>query len=268
VEKPFVIRWNIIGFAGGGAFFLSFLLGVFSNNLFATILLRAFLFGIVFALLGGGIAFILDRFIPQITGSTAGSAPAGMKGKNVDITLEGEGLERESDIEELGLDENGAGAKIDAYPRKAMSAQAAPPDVGEADVTFGQLSEPGLPSDGDQGEDTVLLDENALDQEAMPNDGDLITEQDVGAPLAQPGGGVVQTGEGKGGDDNDLDVLPDMSHFESSFSPVTSGGMVSDTETYDGFVSDSLKEKGLSEDPATYVKAVRTIIKRDEGKRK
>jgi hypothetical protein len=90
VEKPFVIRWNIIGFAGGGAFL--------------SVLLKAFLFGVIFALLGGGIAFLIERFIPEITGGEAAGADAGPAGK-VNIVLDEGGKDKEGDIEELRLDE-------------------------------------------------------------------------------------------------------------------------------------------------------------------
>jgi hypothetical protein len=49
---------------------------------------------------------------------------------------------------------------------------------------------------------------------------------------------------------------------------VTSAGTVSDSDTFETFGTDSLKKNDLDKDPDTYVKAVRTIIKRDEGKKK
>ena len=67
--------------------------------------------------------------------------------------------------------------------------------------------------------------------------------------------------------EGDLDVLPDMSSFESSFSPVTSSGMVTDTDSFENFGTDSLKKSDMDQDPESYVKAVRTILKRDEGKK-
>ena len=262
--KPFVIRWNIIGFAGGGAFFLSFLLGVLSSNPFLIILIRALVFGVVFALLGGGAAFVLERFVPQLSGGDGGSVEKESSGKNVDIMLSGESAEDGQDVEELSMEENGGGGEADgeAAAISGTASYAEEPDAaymgdeGETTLTSGAVG-----VENDDGEASLLDEQGADDQQVPDRTGPTgkLPRQSEAAAVSAPE---------KGRGDEDLDVLPDMSHFESSFAPVTSAGMVSDNQTYESFGSDSLKEKGVDEDPATLVKAVRTIIRRDEGKRK
>ncbi|RPJ07975.1 MAG: hypothetical protein EHM28_05570 [Spirochaetaceae bacterium] len=63
--------------------------------------------------------------------------------------------------------------------------------------------------------------------------------------------------------DEDVDVLPDMSAFESSFSVPDTG----DNESgyaFDQFSPGKLGDTGIDKDPEILTKAVRTIIKRDE----
>jgi hypothetical protein len=274
VKKPFVIRWNIIGFAGGGAFFLSFLLGIFSGNPILTILLRAFLFGVVFALLGGGAAFLLERLIPQLTGGSGGTREREPPGKNIDIMLAGEEPEEERDVEELAMeDADGQSGIADELTEPSMRSRSAlfeeEPASEKAEGAAKVPSAFALQNADDEGSEATLLDEKDDDNGEELEETDVIGRPARRGAAASTGDAIEETaGSEKSGEGTDLDVLPDMSHFESSFAPVTSTGMVNDTETYDSFGSDSLKEKGVNEDPATLVKAVRTVIRRDEGKRK
>jgi hypothetical protein len=64
--------------------------------------------------------------------------------------------------------------------------------------------------------------------------------------------------------DGDLDVLPDMGSFESSFSQVSGTKGTSSGVSFDTLSSGTLNEKNQEHDPSSYAKAVRTIIKREE----
>jgi hypothetical protein len=264
LKNAFGIRWNIVGFAGGGAFVLSFLLGVFSGNPFLTILLRALLFGVIFALLGGGIALLFDRFIPQLTGAAEEAAAPGRKSdqpSNINIVLDEENPLKESELEELSLEdaEEGEGRTGRAVGSTRAADEAEPLEDGAV------LEESG--DDEYAAEPAASGSKTAFGRAAgEAGNGELATSATV--PRTPAAGGDVSTAEEKSLAEGDLDVLPDMSSFESSFSPVTSGGMVSDTDSFESFGTDSLKKGDLDKDPDTYVKAVRTIMKRDEGKNK
>ncbi len=278
MDKAFTIRWNIVGFAGGGAFVLSFLLGILSGNPFLTILLRAFLFGVVFALLGGGAALLVDRFIPQAAGgedSPPGGGQRVPRGSNVDIVLDEGTPVGEDQIEELTLDEaepaGGAAESEDGYDVSAAASFA-----GVDDDSLGSLDDES--PDSSAGEDfaaePVPPERSAARSGSGAADG-LKTREEENNPAARngiqekPAGGPPDAIErDKNLAEGDLDVLPDMSSFESSFSPVTSSGTVTDTDSFESFGTDSLKRSGMDQDPETYVQAVRTILKRDEGKTK
>ncbi|MBN2354342.1 MAG: hypothetical protein JXD23_17360 [Spirochaetales bacterium] len=277
MDKAFTVRWNIIGFAGGGAFFLSFLLGILSGNPFFTILLRAFIFGIVFALLGGGAAFLVDRFIPQISGGEEEGADTGRRtgqGSNVNIVLEGKRSVGEDSIEELTLDENEP-ARRESGERDAFGASADETYAGVDDSSLGSLDDDVSQASSigaDFAEDLISPEQPS----SYPGDG---TNEDEKTRNDEIGFAAQSTAQEKTADgpagmerekslaEGDLDVLPDMSSFESSFSPVTSSGMVTDTDSFENFGTDSLKKSDMDQDPESYVKAVRTILKRDEGKK-
>jgi hypothetical protein len=81
----FNLKW--CGISGGAAFFLSLLVGLVSGAGFLGALLRALIFGVVFFALGGGIWFLLNRFVPELfTGETADEGIGG----RVDISVGGD----------------------------------------------------------------------------------------------------------------------------------------------------------------------------------
>lgn len=281
--KAFAIRWNVVGFAGGGAFVLSFLLGMVSGNPFLTILFRAVLFGGLFAFLGGGAAFLLDRFIPQLIGSDEGtpdSEPNVKRASNIDIVLDDESPFKDEAIEELSLDEVGPAknrggeneddapaARAASYPAAedesadSFESEAAAPVAIEEDFA----SEP-AGADGKMASPRSPTDVGGEDQNEDERPAVSARPGEQADKLAPAGNGKRASGREKRLEDDDLDVLPDMSGFESSFSPVTSEGVVTDTDSFESFGTDSLKKGDVDKDPETLVKAVRTIIKRDEGK--
>lgn len=78
-------NWKIPAVVAGGAFALSFLIGLFSGALFGIILLRAFIFGIIGGGLALGVPIVADRYLPEVEESDE-SAP----GSSVDIVLDQE----------------------------------------------------------------------------------------------------------------------------------------------------------------------------------
>ncbi len=275
MEKAFSIRWKVVGFAGGGAFVLSFLLGILSGNPFFTILFRALLFGGLFAFLGGGAAFLLDRFVPQLTGADTASPEEARnvrRESNVDIVLDGESTLKDEPIEELSLEdadeaanragEGGSGrtssrvsnfSGAEGETRNSLEDAVEIPETVEAEFAADLVS-----PEGEAASDSDTMEE--VTEETPPPAAKAGKQTTAGT-------GPALSGREKDLEEGDLDVLPDMSSFESSFSPVTDGGIVTDTDSFESFGTDSLKKGDLDKDPETYVKAVRTVLKRDEGKK-
>jgi hypothetical protein len=272
VKKAVTIRWNIIGFAGGGAFFLSFLLGTVSGNGFLVFFFRAILFGIIFALLGGGIAYLVERFIPEIAGIEPVANRERKKAENIDIILEAENPLKEGEIEELSFEDN---AETVEKNEETAASMAEEPEKASRQPQFADGNENTMTSlkeeDNEVSEDKENFDfgqeetvEESVEDETGREQAGVEKKTDIaGIPTT----GIKKTSKEEVIESSDLDILPDMSSFESSFAPIVNSGTVDESQTFDSLDRSSLKTGTLDKDPVQLTKAVRTILKRDEGKR-
>lgn len=104
---------NIIIFASCG-FILSFVFGLTSHSSFLSILLKAFIFAVCFALLGFAINFVFKKFLSEETSgessdystSTSTVSDSPKTGNVVDITIEDEELERSESQNHFVVGEN------------------------------------------------------------------------------------------------------------------------------------------------------------------
>ncbi|MGI5057750.1 hypothetical protein [Treponema pectinovorum] len=90
-----MIKGKSIGISASCGFVLSFLTGIISSNAFVIVLLRAFIFAIVFAALAVGISLIYEKFLSsgeEVSEVKSEKAVAG----NVDIVVSDENLEDDS----------------------------------------------------------------------------------------------------------------------------------------------------------------------------
>ncbi|MBN1687237.1 MAG: hypothetical protein JW852_11315 [Spirochaetales bacterium] len=81
-------RWKIPAVAAGGAFLLSLIIGAAGRVTFGMVMLRAFIWAVVFAALAFGIDFLLRKYLPELLAGEA-DEPAGDE-RSIDITLEEE----------------------------------------------------------------------------------------------------------------------------------------------------------------------------------
>jgi hypothetical protein len=260
--RAFMIRWKIVAIAGGGAFLLSLILGIASGNPFLTILLRALLFGIIFAVLAGGGALFLERFIPELFGSE--SASDTKKRENIDIVLAEENPVKEGEIEELSLDEpaDTEESATEAPPRGTLPEKADGAMTSIEEEELETADEAGLGNEADELEKQATSPVAVESEEASLEEEEVTSSEPVEKKIQQ-----IKTAKGDVLDGSDLDVLPDMSGFESSFSAVPGTGAPDTSPPFENYDSASLKSGALNKDPDTYVKAVRTMIKREEGKK-
>ncbi|MDR2500184.1 MAG: hypothetical protein LBD37_03760 [Treponema sp.] len=158
------MRWSSI--AGGGAFVLSFLIGLISGaGVFA--LVRALVFGAVFFGLAAGVYWLINQFFPEFLAgaSPGGSGGEGAAGSQVDITVEGDddfaaaGLFRPpaaGRAEPDGLDgppePAGGGALDTALDQTDEEGYTAPEPQGAAG---GAARGAAIPSEGDDAVDTL-----------------------------------------------------------------------------------------------------------------
>lgn len=81
-----MVNWKVVLWCGVGGFALSLLVGIIGGVTFGALVLRAFLWGVVFGALGGACYYVISRFLPELIGGAAQPAPADT-GENVDIVL-------------------------------------------------------------------------------------------------------------------------------------------------------------------------------------
>ncbi|HEQ71895.1 MAG TPA: hypothetical protein ENN69_05350, partial [Spirochaetia bacterium] len=182
MQKNLTIRWNVVGFVGGGAFLLSFLLGILSGNAFFIILFRAFIFGVVFASLATGVTLILERFVPEVFSSASGMHDNEGERENVNIVLDGEESGRDEGIEELVLDEEPEESDT-REQETVMSGGSGSPRFQARDLSDFEDNEHDMPDGEINGEEEIAseTEEGALDD--MPTD----TENELpSTPRAKP----------------------------------------------------------------------------------
>src|SRR5512142_610307 len=84
------INFKLVAGFAAFAFIFSFFTGLFSGNDFLIVLLRSVLGSVFFAVLGGGIGYVIDRFFPDLwpTGEAGGGEEEDTgQAEEVDITL-------------------------------------------------------------------------------------------------------------------------------------------------------------------------------------
>jgi hypothetical protein len=222
------------------AFVLSFLIGLFSGNFFGTVLFRAFLLGIAFGAIGVGVTFVVKKYLPELSGVAALTAPAASPEErhSVDITLQ---------------DETPIGSAEDA--EELESAEAAEPAGPESDAVL---------------EPAAAGDRGAMGA-AAETDGEYeLTERDA---VKQAGGELeaevsdADKGFSTSGNLEPLPVFGDLGSY-GGFSK-SSGAQSEPVSTKPerprphrpiNAAHGSLEQ----ENPESLAKAIRTIIKRDE----
>lgn len=127
-----------------GALVLSFLVSIISTGNFGFSLLRAFLFFLLFAVLGFGISFLNDRFLSVGDDFTAGGGEEGVprrsSGNAVDIVIDDENLTDDGDSPRFNVEHNTRtlGDRDTEVPLKASSV---PQQASERPAEVSQIQE-------------------------------------------------------------------------------------------------------------------------------
>lgn len=131
----------------GAAFLLSIIVGLIAGNLFGTALLRAFLVGICFGVLGVAFTFIVKKYLPELAGEAMGEGAPRRDAEErhkVDIVLPEENPRSPSEVtelqspEEVGAEpvedlasEESAGESADGYSDKEADTEPVEEVAGE-----------------------------------------------------------------------------------------------------------------------------------------
>lgn len=250
-----MIDWKIIVGLGGFAFIISLLTGLISGVQFGVLLFRAILGGLVFAGLGFGGGYLIEKFLPELT---RGESPSSSKdtGGTVDIVVDDEEEETKASGAVLaeGTEDSEREEGFEAS-QKASGQEAASNTVMFANAQSSKegRSEEGMNEAGDDGENFVeeVEETAATEDEETVESHHSETEDD---------GEVVE--ELTEADDN-VEALPEIDSFSDSFSsedlPDAEGELGGS-----GGSSETVDVMGEEQDPHTVAKAIQTMIKRDE----
>ena len=271
------------GIAAAAAFILSFLIGLISQSTMPLLIIRPFIFALIFFVLFIAAKFLLSQFMPELFDGDSGSNPALFPGSVVNI-MEGDnpGLTDEYSSD-TSLGEPGDGLSWQA-PNDAASA--ARPD--DSDISLGDISalsevaerkkavktetSTGVLSGMDQTMDngyTGLGDLDKISQSTSPMGFDAGVFGSMEAP-AKP---VKKAKAAKSGSpvlfsDSD-DSLPDLDSMAGVFAKASTdeeSETASYTEPSSGKRKSANKEQALDGDftPKDMAEGIRTVLKKDK----
>lgn len=151
--------WRVSAVAAGVAFVLSLIVGVIAGVAFGAILLRAFIWALLFGVGAAGLVYVVDRFIPELRQSLKQSAKdqaeQPVAGESVDIVVDEDLLGEDSPVpiaaapdaggdqevlEELDAaepDESGGSGYDPESPLAAATASESPQALAEGDAEAG-----------------------------------------------------------------------------------------------------------------------------------
>ena len=277
---------KIVGISAAAAFVLSLISGIIGGVGFLTILLRAAAGAVVFGLLAGGIYVLLERMVPELFELEGEEEyeeqEVAQSGGNVDITL--------------GEDEDAGAAQ--ATTAGAATAEAGTESgeghsISEASSSFEEAPEFAVAQDDESSDEDFIeeLDEsgaasdsgNSVDSEGTAGEQEnqhrrQTVDADYGESTGVQGDGNEESSETKPsqpvseegadfGDEENVDVLPDLEDFADSFEGVAAsqeGEGEMSSYSSGGGSSSSVDVMGDQHDSETVAKAVRTLMKKDQ----
>ena len=233
----------IAGFALGG-FLISFFFGFFSHGGIGRMLLFAFIFAAVFAVVGFAVQFIGTTFL-NIDGGTDGADVHGTTGNNVDIVVQDEELPTEDGAPDFYVGGNHQMLNKEDYS-------------GEKGGRFAGAS------DGSEGIDTTHAANGAAladAQTGQPDDGFVPVGLHESARTISGKEAGVNSDDGFSLKDDTLDDLPDLEDLAPS------GEIIEDTAF--SAASDTTKKsdkasKYSEKDTTLMAKAISTALAKDK----
>lgn len=222
-----MIKWKIVVGSAGFGLLLSLLTGAISGVPFGTLLVRAILWGVVFGCVGGGLSYLISRYLPELLAiAPAGPQEDQDRGRNVDIVLP---------------DENPHADQLD----DDVTGDAEPDELDERGTTLTRSGE-----DSGEGVSTSLVEE----------------VEELGAAEESEERHPFRSAERAGNGTLSSEELPDLDDGDTLFSHregTASNGDYDDISSFSGG-RPGAETPGVGADPEDVAKAIRTVLKRDQ----
>lgn len=253
-------------------FFLSFLIGVFSDVRFSHVLLRAFIFALVFALLCVAVTFVYQKFLSSDSGAFSAetdAAAAKTSGGLVNIVIDDTALIDDGLTPKFTV----AGGRAAPLDGKEARQDEGSPESSEV-VSQTDLREPDESQDSD-GEEALSSQSGAggesasggsfqaMDLNEVSSSSGSVTAVSDGSASVSPAEKKSSSGSGAS---EALDELPDIGGMmgdEDDSKDSSQDEIEVDTEFATG--GSGLKEKPVSGDTNVMAKAIQTLLAHDNS---
>lgn len=242
----------IIGFAGFG-FVLSFILGIIGGVLIGAVILRAFIFAVVFAGISVLMLKLIETFIPELLSSESDFD----KEDDSSVIIEESGLEDRTS-------ENISGKKLDITIEDEDDASFSPEGGGVEELETVEVVE-NTDADGINDAAQPVSAAEVPDAES-DSSAELVSEVEEVESVeelekAEPAANAEAAAAPAAGNTGEL---PDIGDFADGFEAATGAVESNGLSSIDGTGSGQAEILGGMHDTDEIVKAVKTVLKKDQ----
>lgn len=246
-------------------FFLSFFIGILSDVRFSQVLLRAFLFALLFAILGAGVSVVYSKFLSDGSGTVSvdsDSLAQKSVGGVVNIVVDDENLADDGLSPKFTVVGHHADLSDKSKPAKTSPVMNVASGVSEepSPEEPSPLADDSAASFQPMGLGSVAKSENTNTQKTPEVPAETESAAETASASASP---VAASGPS-----GSLDELPDIGNMGFADS---SEGVASDTDPEDEVISDTdfatggakMHEQPISGDTSVMAKAIQTLLAKD-----
>lgn len=256
------------GFAACG-FFLSFLTGIISKNAFLIILLRSFLFAVIFCVLAAGISFLFNKFLADETSLSENSADSSNSkiqktGENVNIVVGDDNFEDDDTAPKFFVENNKETFQNDEAAGSVTKSQAA--DLNAESRVAEKPSDSQINSTSEK---TSFEPVNLAQMQNVERNNSEVQRQEIPSNKGDSSNKVNSFADGSAIDN--IDELPDIEDISDSVKNNSNSDIIGDSDfaTSGGNgTSGTVFPDGTQANSANaslIAQAIRTALKRDEN---
>jgi hypothetical protein len=242
-------------------FFLSFFIGLFSDVRFSSVLLRAFLFALLFGALCVGITFLYQKFLSNDNGGfSADAEPASQRASGGMVNIV---------VDDSNLADDGMSPKFTVLNNRADLTET-PKEEAEA-VSEIPVRQAFSPSEAASSSNQTVPVTDMAPPAGLGQEKEALAAEASHATAFQAMGlgeiAAASSSSSQGGGGEQLDELPDVSTMtmsngeESASSLLSEDGIETDTEFSTG--GKKMKEQPISGDTNVMAKAIQTLLAKD-----